>query len=145
MCAAASAAKTISAACSYCGTWPRGVERSGPSQPSRAATSGTVPTARQQKETMIHVGATAHCTRGDTRGTGRPDRTHASSASADAPSTAATTIVWCKTGLLATFQTCEINRDMVLGLEVPHANRRKRPRFGSRREQFWVLNHKQST
>ena len=78
-----SAATTNGGTCSWVSTC------TGPSHPSRAERKGTKPRQQQAKDMMIHAGATNHCSRANTDGTGSPDRTHTSTASTVTTSTPA--------------------------------------------------------
>ena len=80
---AQSAATTNGGTCSWVSTC------TGPSQPSRGGSKDSMQTQLQAKDTMIHVGATNHCSRLTTDGTGSPDRSHTSTARTATPSNAA--------------------------------------------------------
>ena len=87
MCEAARTAKTAqSAATTSGGTCSWVSTCTGPSQPSRGGSKDSMQTQLQAKDTMIHVGATNHCSRLTTNGTGSPDRTHTSTARTVTPS-----------------------------------------------------------
>ena len=87
MCEAARTAKTAqSAATTNGGTCSWVSTCTGPSQPSRGGSKDSMQTQLQAKDMMIHVGATNHCSRLTTDGTGSPDRTHTSTARTVTPS-----------------------------------------------------------
>ena len=87
MCEAARTAKTAqSAATTSGGTCSWVSTCTGPSQPSRGGSKDSMQTQLQAKDMMIHVGATNHCSRLTTDGTGSPDRTHTSTARTVTPS-----------------------------------------------------------
>ena len=87
MCEAARTAKTAqSAATTNGGTCSWVSTCTGPSQPSRGGSKNSIPRQLEAKDMMIHVGATNHCSRLTTAGTGSPDRTHTSTARTVSPS-----------------------------------------------------------